>query len=373
MAPRTIAIFTGVWLLVLGTLVVKDWLGQGTDQSEPEATPSVELSVNAPAEVDAGESFGVVVDIRSAATETAGAIDAEGSAAILVIDGGYGFRRLETTVADGQAVFVVPPAPGPESGTVLLEAVVGKAVASTTAEIRPGPAGDPTAVFLGPRTIVADQRDHTMAVAVAEDRFGNPVADGTAIDFRTTRPSGDTESQSTSTEGLIAFAEVQSGTQAGRSRVGVEIGDVGAPERTFLEVAGVPVPFSLVVGETIPPADGNALLEMKTTVLADRFGNVVPDGTAVVLDGRGSTGNRRITGSTIEGVAHFVVEAPDRPGPAEFTALASGTPSDPTVVDFEPAVTAIPVEVVDHEEGFEVLIGRVASTRSAYVLSLIHI
>lgn len=293
----------------------------------------------------------------------------------LSIDAGYGPRHFSLASTDGTANFDVPASTGPGSGIAFLSAKSGDLVSTATVELLPGDAVSPLDLYLGPRTVVADADHFSMIVAVPKDRLGNPVADGTTVDYLVTRPNLVTESLAHDTDGLLSYIRVFSRTVTGRTRLSVEVqgsrlsgGEAATgPERSFLEVAGIPEPFSLVPIDPIVPADGHALVRIATELLRDEFGNELPDGTVVFLDASGATGLRRLRSVSIDGVAEFVLEAPPIAGDVELIASASGTRSDPLTLTFESAVDELPVLAEKHPDGILVTVGRVLSTRQSYV------
>ncbi len=314
------------------------------------------LTLTLPEKISAGEGFVLGID------------DVEPGVVVLaILDAGYGLRQLAITPSGPSAELEVAPFDGPASGQVLLSVIQGEATATAIVEVEPGPPVDPIDVYLGPRTVIADTEHFVMLVAVPEDDWGNPVAEGTFVDFKTTRADQGVEVQRYPTEDLLAWYEVFSGTVAGRSRISAVSGAAGAPERTFLEVADIPNSYSLELLETLLPADGSALLTIRTEVLADRFGNVLPDGTVVALDAEGVTGIRRIHSQTIDGRGEFTLEVPDEPGKVTLVATASGVQSEPLELDFTSAVTSLEAEVELAPEVAIVHIGPVRSVRDSYV------
>ena len=314
------------------------------------------LSIEAPASVAAGEGF----DIEVIGGDHGQLVD-------LTIDTGYGLSTFQALSRDGVAAFAVPADDGPASGVMLLTAKSIGRVADSTIEVVPGEAMSPVDLYLGPRTVVADNEDFSMLVAVPTDALGNPVADGTLVSTRVTRPTLETEVLETTTAGLLAYNTLESRTTAGRTRLGVEVGDATAPERSFVEVAGVPETFSLELIDPLLPADGHALMRIRTTELQDRFTNALPDGTVVVLDTSGASGTRRLRSVTIDSIAEFVFEVPDQPGEVRFVATASGRISEPLTLTFAAAIDAVPVEVTSHPDGSLVTIGRVVTSRESFV------
>jgi len=101
--------------------------------------------------------------------------------------------------------------------------------------------------------------------------------------------------------------------------------------------------------------------------LIDEYGNALPDGIDVFADMTGATGVRRLKSETIKGVAEFAIEAPGRPGQASIVVNASGTQSDPLILEFEPMVDDMPVSVVTDLDGMVISVGPVFSTLGAYI------
>lgn len=346
-------------LLVLGATQLRSSTGKDISSGNfpsPVVANTEPIVIAAPAVVSAGDDFTVSISGLE-----------PHQPAQLTLDSGYGLRLLDVPTDASTASVSVKPWTGPASGLVLATVVQGAKVATATFELEPGPPVGPIDVYLGPRTVIADNEHFVMLVAVPEDSLGNPVANNTAVDFATTRADLSLERAASTTDNLVAWYEVFSGTVAGRSRVATASGDAGAPERTFLEVADLPEPFEIVVLESLLPADGQALLTVKTTQLADRFGNVVPDGTAVTLDAQGASGTRRIYGQSVDGYGEFTLEVPDRPGSVKLLATASGVQSKPLTISIESAVASLTAEVQLGDEANQVNVGPVLSVRNSFV------
>lgn len=314
------------------------------------------LEVDAPERVDAGQDFWIDIDGATPGVEIQATLEA-----------GYGRIDHRFVPETSDPRIEVTAVDGPASGSVLLTVAQGTAVATRVVEIEPGPPTDPIDVYLGPRTVIADAAHFVMLVAIPEDEFGNPVAEGTRVDFTTTRPNLAVERDSHETENLLAWYEVFSRTVTGRTRIATESGDAGAPERDFLEVADIPVPFEIELVDPIVPADGQALIRVRSDLLVDEFGNVMPDGVVAYLDTSGVTGTRRIHSQTIDGRAEFTLEVPDRPGSATLMIIASGTRSEVLEVEFPTAVASMAAKVERSELATMVHIGPVRSVRGSFV------
>ena len=315
------------------------------------------LSLDVPESIPANEGFDIVISGAQA-----------GETIAVTVDASYGQRHFSGIAEQGAATTIpIPPLTQPGSGVAVITAQSETKVGWTTLEFVPGSAVDPLDLYLGPRTVVANEEDFSMIVAVPKDELGNPVANGTPVSYLVTRPSTESETLRHQTEGLLSFVTVLSSTEAGRTRLAVQVDEATGPERSFIEVAGVPERFEIESVDPLPPADGHALFRLRTSRLTDRHGNELPDGTNVVLTAEGATGFRQLESITIDAVAEFVVEAPSQPGEATVVASASGTRSEPLTLVFDTAVAELPVRVGDHEDGLLVSIGPITTTRQSFV------
>ncbi len=347
-------------LAVLGTLVFLFLVVTRCSADDDVITSPViarqSLQMDLPISVPAGEPIPTIV------SGVAPNVPLE-----VTVDAGYGVS-IESAVPTSSTVeVIVPPFAGPASGVVTVSVVQGTEVARGQTAIVPGDPVDAIDVYLGPRTVIADAEHFVMIVGVPKDVFGNPVSTGTPVDFTVTRPNLAVEKEQHPTRHLLAYQLVYSRTVTGRTRVATESGSAGAPERDFLEVAGVPVPFKLELVDPIVPADGQALMRIRTEVLRDPFGNVMPDGVVVYLDADGVTGRRRIQSQSIDGLAEFTLEVPDRPGQATVTASASGSLSETLTLDFPTAVESLTAEVENDGTFIRVHVGPVRSVRGSFV------
>ncbi|GAA1947339.1 hypothetical protein GCM10009816_05290 [Microbacterium aquimaris] len=310
MLPRLIGIVCLSGLVVFGTA------GATLDAAgEPGG-----LTVLAPEQVTAGE----------AATVT---VTGAGERVEVTVAGSLGTTTFPRETAGGTVAVEIPAKLTRIAGLTTIFAVSDGEVAVEEVRIVPGEVAS-VQTIVGARSIVADADDVAMAVALPVDIWGNAVADGTSIDFFRVHPDGESETTPREVDDLLAFTDLFSGTVAGRNAVWSRLADVQSITADLDEVAGPPLPFSLGLAEpegSSHVADGRALLHVRTGPLADAFGNVLADGTAVDFRWEGPDGSGSARALTIAGQAETWIQSPARPGTVTIAARSKGVEAASTL------------------------------------------
>ena len=335
-AWRTVGIAAAtVVLATLATLAVMAITDSGPDTPEVRG-PTARLVLDGPAEIEAGESWTI---------EVAG-IEEPAAQVIVDVWGSWGVRRIESSIAGGSGSIEVPGGLVQQSGRISAVVSTAGAEGRIGVDVVPGPAVDGIVPLAGPRSMIADSAHWTMVTAIPRDRFGNSVADGTPVTLHVRRPDGTLDMIETEVADLLSGVRVFSGTQAGRSTVRVSVDGSTGPEVDVLEVPGPPAVVELLEPDLELRADGRMLVTITTGVLADRFGNVLLDGTAASIDMSGPTGVGTLTAVTIDGRAEFVIEAPTSAGTIELRGVVDDVAGAPLELTFAPAAVAVPARVV---------------------------
>lgn len=302
---------------------------------QPATVPggSGAVQIAAPAEVEAGTE--VTVEVRAP-------LAADGTTAEVVVIAPYRTTVVAGTLRSGAAALPLPGDVTTAAGTVSLVAAVGQARAETNLLVIPGAAAEPVLPLVGARSIVADGADTAMVVAIPEDGYGNPLSDGTTVEFAIRRPDGGIGRQTAASRHTLAWVWVTAQTTAGRSSVAASTGSSRGPAATLLEVPDRPHPFSLELLPRAPlDADGASWVAVRTGVLADAYGNVLLDGTAATFTvGRAGATKSIIETDVIDGRATALVPAPDAAGTLVVRAAVAGTHSAPLTVAFGSALGA---------------------------------
>lgn len=351
--PSRLQIANTVGAIAFGLFMA--WTAAPLLNSDP-ATPSQlamsSLGVTSPPTIDAGSTFDVTIDGLT-----------PGDSFDLVVRGPYGAQTTSQRTA-ASTVTIPVDAIGLGSGVILIDVITENASGTTVIEVVPGAASTPLDLYLGPRTVVADGEDTSMIVAVPVDEFGNPVSSGSTVDHRIIASTGSVTQIESTTDGLLSFVRLPSSTVSGRTNLSVEVGSATGPGRSFENVAGLPESFSLEAGSPLDAddewfADGATLHTIRTSVIADAFGNIVPDGTTVKLRADGPDGVLLVQAATIDGIARFVVEAPKQPGSIVFSATAASGAGGPLTIESLPAVEDVPAVVDRDGEQIVVAVGPV--------------
>ncbi len=330
-------------LLALAGLLLGAAVASACSSDEVISTATV-LSIGAPEEVIAGTSISLTLES-----------DGAGDVRLDVIDA-FATTTLTVAVLDGNTpVFTsieIPGAMTRSSGIVSFRAVGALGEQATTSTVvLPAAATDPLDVLVGPRTIVADGADETMAIGFVTDRFGNPILDGSPVELTIVEERGAVTVLDAVMDGGLAARLIGSGTVAQRVELFASIDD-GALASRSVDFAEVPGPASIVdvgapeLADRTDPlvADGRSFVDVVTGEIDDRFGNQLPDGHLVRLQTRGPDGVGQLTARTIDGIARFSVVAPRLPGTVTITAQSDGTSSGAIELDFDPAISEIPVD-----------------------------
>jgi adhesin/invasin len=138
---------------------------------------------------------------------------------------------------------------------------------------------------------------------MVKDNLGNPVKDGTTVDFTlgkttlgggetiTTGEGNDATNATGKTNNGIASVTLKSGTVAGTIDVIAKVGKISTVARVII-VSSLPDADHLSLAAQFLNISGGVkfgLLDNITAYVGDRFGNVVPDGTSVSFITEGGT------------------------------------------------------------------------------------
>lgn len=295
-----------------------------------------------PEAIDAGEA--VTIEVRSSA----------GFGVVEVLaHGAYGQLRFETEIIDGQGRLALPPAATQHAGIVTIES----GDQTETLEILPGDVATLVAPLVGPRTIVANGADETLAVLLPTDRFGNQVADGTDTTIIWEQPGDAGATTSPETADGMAWATIPSGEIAGTTTVRATADAAetvrGAAVRID-EVPGTVRDIVLSASQTGGLADGRSVVVLDTDQLVDNFDNTLADGTIAQFVFDGPSGQGVVNGTVQNGVVHIELTAPTQPGALTGYLDIHGEASNTITINYASAIASFDARL--EEIGEEVVL-----------------
>lgn len=316
------------------------------------------LQIEAPPLLQAGAPLTILVHVTPV-TAT--------NAILLTAQGTFGFLPQAQRPVAGVARFSLMLVQTRFAGAVRLRASSVGVTATAELMITPGPAVDPILPLVGPRAIIAGGEQWTMVIATARDGLANPVAEGSLVTFRAQHPVAPTaapaigvETIVTRTQNLIAWTRIYSRNRAGPLRLAVNADFGHSPERVVLVTPGLPLPFQLLADKVTVPADGRQLVRISSSQILDRFGNVLPDGTSVLLLATlGEQDQRSLPATTVDGRLYTTIQAPSEPGTMRIQGWIAGISSEPLTLTFTPgpALQSIRLATKKVAAGLQVIAG----------------
>jgi len=260
------------------------------------------------------------------------------------VQGAYGQLRFEVPVVNGEGRLRLPVAVTQHAGVVTIESG-GR---TETVQILPGEVSTLVAPLVGPRTIVANGADQTLAVLLPTDRFGNQVADGTETTIFWNQPSNlDSATRAVTTDGMT-WALVSSGEVAGPTMVRATAegsGTVRAASVRIDEVPGTVRTIEARASASTGLADGRSIIAVQTGELVDAFDNPLADGTIAQFTYNGPTGRGVVNGTVQNGAVHIELSAPTSPGRLAGQFEIHGTTSNEIAIDYATAITGFDVRL----------------------------
>ncbi|NNE16652.1 MAG: hypothetical protein HKN51_16840 [Saprospiraceae bacterium] len=166
--------------------------------------------------------------------------------------------------------------------------------------------------YIGPPSIEAGGTDYTMLVVIPTDSLDNPITNKTLVStkyqFLETQKKEDIFTQN-----LIAYKNIYSQKESGRMLVSSECLNFNSKEFTINIGAAIPTDFTISDERSHDYADGNQVTSFSTSVIKDKHGNVVNDGTFVNFFITNKRSNiLKTSGTTINGIATAYMIHPDQ-------------------------------------------------------------
>lgn len=196
--------------------------------------------------------------------------------------------------------------------------------------------------YLGPRSMPAGDGHYTMMVSIPTDRYDNPKSDGTPTVIKTQFLDNITE-QTILTKDFISWKRIYSPEKAGKLLTSVTCMDTETKETETDIYATVPINFTINYTRNHAFADGNQATTLTSSVIKDKFGNIVGDGTMVTYIVTTSQNTVLKTyGNTVQGIAQAEILSPEHADTYTIKAYINGMAESNTIsIKYKPIKTTI--------------------------------
>ena len=178
--------------------------------------------------------------------------------------------------------------------------------------------------YLGPPSIEVGEIDYAMLVVIPLDNFNNPVAKNTPVIVHK-KHLDNLEETTIPFNGMIARKIIYSNKKAGRTFISSECLSETSKEYTLEIVPASPTNFNIYYDRVHDYGDGNQITKFSTSMIKDRYDNMVADGTSVsfrILNDKGMF--LQTFGTTINGVATAQMVHPDHADTWNVMAFVDG-------------------------------------------------
>lgn len=165
--------------------------------------------------------------------------------------------------------------------------------------------------YLGPPSIQAGGTDYSMLVVIPTDSYDNPLADSTKVTVKH-QFLDNQRNEDVLIKNRIAYKNIYSETKTGRILVSSECTGLNSKEYTVNVMPAIPTSFDISYQRNHNYADGNQITTFSTSIIKDKFGNMVSDGTYVeFFISNNSKHILKTFGTSINGIAHAKMIHPD--------------------------------------------------------------
>ena len=278
----------------------------------------------------------------------------------LLLESSLGPKLFLPHVSAGKATFLITEEHTRQSGLYHWQ-VIGnnKKIATGNFQLQPKRIPQQIESYFGPRSIRAGGADYSMLVVMPTDVYDNLLADSTQVTIVRQIDSKTITDASVLKDGFT-WRILYSEEKAGRMLVAASVNGTASKELTSIIAPSNATNFDIEYQRIHEFADGNQVISFITSLITDRFGNVVSDGTLVNFIITNKKGIRLQTSSTtLSGVATGRLLHPDETDEWEVNAFVTGeAKSKPLSVVFKPAVTDF--EVTFSNNNRQINIGPVA-------------
>ena len=178
--------------------------------------------------------------------------------------------------------------------------------------------------YLGPPSTLAGDNHYVMFVTIPTDNFDNPKQPETDVEIKhqfLNSISNDTKKS----KDFIAWKNIYAPTKSGIVLISALSNETMTKEFDAVIYPSIAIDFTISYQRNHEFADGNQITKLTTSILKDKFGNTVSDGTMVtfILKNKDNAVLKTF-GTTIEGIATGQILHPEQENTYIATAFVNG-------------------------------------------------
>ncbi|MFS4482938.1 hypothetical protein ACKGJY_07955 [Hyunsoonleella sp. 2307UL5-6] len=223
----------------------------------------------------------------------------------------YGSTLVAATLKNNTLEYIIPKNITKKIGIVNWKLLDKSGVLSGKFYMQPKAEVATMETYIGPPSIEAGGTDYTMLVVMPTDSLDNPIPENSLVTTKYQFLTSE-EKDAIYTKNLIAYKNINSKKEDGRMLISSESLEKNSKEFTINVTAAIPTNFNITATRPHNYADGNQVTTFSTSIIKDRYNNIVSDGTFVTFFITNSKGNiLKTTGTTIDGVANSKIIHPD--------------------------------------------------------------
>ncbi|TBN17938.1 hypothetical protein EYD46_03975 [Hyunsoonleella pacifica] len=199
--------------------------------------------------------------------------------------------------------------------------------------------------YLGPPSITAGGNDYSMLVAIPIDNYDNPLAKGTKVAVKHQFHSSRTI-DTIFIKNNISYKNIYSTKQTGRILLNSSCLEFNSKEYDINVMPAPPTNFNIGYSRHHNYADGNQITTFTTSIIKDKYGNIVSDGTYVDFFIKNGTKTvLKTSGTTIKGLATAKMIHPDHADTWEIQAFIDGMAESNSIkIDYKTVISDFNIE-----------------------------
>lgn len=178
--------------------------------------------------------------------------------------------------------------------------------------------------YLGPPSTLAGDNHYVMFVTIPTDDFDNPKLENTDVAIKH-QFLNTLSTDNVKTKDFIAWKNIYAPTKSGIVLISASCNEALTKEFDAVIYPSIATDFTISYKRNHDFADGNQITKLTTSILKDKFGNTVSDGTMVMFIIKNKDNAILKTfGTTIEGIATGQILHPEKENNYSVKAIVNG-------------------------------------------------